>query len=298
MTHRPGWFAVAALLVAAPASSGAQVRASERGGVFQQVNGTTITVDYARPGQRGRTDVFGGLIPWGKVWTPGANWATTLEVDHDVMVQDQVLKKGKYAVWMEVQPTAWTVILDPKARAFHTAPPKPDSGQVRFSVTPQDGSGPEFLTWSFPEVTPRGATIRMAWAGKAVSFGVTVPSAPLPTITAQAAVPYAGSYQVIFGPGSGGRTIPTDAPTEWKVWYADGRLLADWAHPPFPAWHHMTLLTVANDWFHPGALVDGQLFDLVTDLTIEFAVADGKASGFEIRGPNDAIVGRGRRVAE
>jgi hypothetical protein len=219
MGRTRGWLIVAVLLTAAPHGVAAQVRASERGGAFQQVNGTTITIDYARPGARGRADIYGGLIPWGKVWTPGANWATTLEVDHDVAVQGQSLKAGKYAVWMEVQPTAWTVILDGKARAFHTAPPRPDSGQVRFSVSPEDVSGPEFLTWSFPEFTATGTTVRMAWAGKSVSFQLTVPSTPVPAVSAQAAAPYPGSYQVIFGPGSGGRTIPAEAPPEWKVQY-------------------------------------------------------------------------------
>ena len=61
-----------------PAQS--QIRASERGSITQTIDGTTITVDYARPRTRGRAAVFGGEVHWKEVWTPGANMATTLEV--------------------------------------------------------------------------------------------------------------------------------------------------------------------------------------------------------------------------
>lgn len=285
-----------AVLVAAPAEGLAQVRASERGGVFQEVNGTRITVEFGRPETRGRADIYGGLIPWGKVWTPGANWATTLEVDHDVTVGGLALKKGKYSVWMEVQRDQWTVILDPKSRIFHTSPPPFDSAQVRFPVRPTDQVGPKILSWAFTDVRPQGTTLQMAWAGKAVAFDLGVAVPPVPPIAQDAAAPFLGSYEVIFGPGSGQRPIPSQSPPEWVVQYHDGRLVADWAHPPFPVWQHLWLLKIGDDWFRPGAVVDGALFDVVTDLVVEFAMADGRATGFEIRGPNDAIVGRGRRV--
>lgn len=292
------WVSVAAVLLSLAAAGEAQVRASERGGAFQEVNGTTVTVEFGRPEMRGRTDIYGGLIPWGKVWTPGANWATTLEVDADVTVGGQALRKGKYSVWMEVQRDRWTVILDPRARIFHTAPPPFDSAQVRFAVRPTDQVGPEILTWTFTDVGAGGTTLQMAWAGKAVAFDIGVAVPAVPPIARDAAAPYVGSYEVIFGPGSGQRTIPSQSPPEWVVQYADGRLVADWAHPPFPVWHHMWLLKIGDDWFHPGAVVDGALYDVVTDLVVEFAVAEGRATGFEIRGPNDAIVGRGRRLTE
>ena len=42
------------------------------------VNGTTITLDFSRPVARGRDSLFGGVVHWGELWTPGANWATKL----------------------------------------------------------------------------------------------------------------------------------------------------------------------------------------------------------------------------
>jgi hypothetical protein len=53
------------LLLSTPAAG--QISASERTYVSQTVDGTMLTVNYARPSARGR-EPFGALMPWGGVW--------------------------------------------------------------------------------------------------------------------------------------------------------------------------------------------------------------------------------------
>ena len=48
-------FVTALALAVAAAPLAAQIRASERGGVHQVVDGTVIRLDYGRPRLRGRT---------------------------------------------------------------------------------------------------------------------------------------------------------------------------------------------------------------------------------------------------
>ncbi len=81
----------------APAAQ-AQVRTSERATVSQTIDGTVIEIDYARPRLRGRTS-FGGVVHWGEMWTPGANWATTLRVSRDVRLDGHLVPAGEYSVW-------------------------------------------------------------------------------------------------------------------------------------------------------------------------------------------------------
>jgi hypothetical protein len=288
MRHIEAWFLVVAAMAAIPAAGQAQVRASERGGSFQVVNGTTITIEYSRPSVRGRLPIFGGQIPWGEVWTPGANWATTLEVDHDVSINGHPVKKGKYSVWMEVQPAEWTVILDPRARLFHIAHPKPDSMQVRFPVTPSDVQGADLLTWSFPAVSPTGTTLRMAWAGKSVALQITVPPVEIPVLAAGVGERYVGRYSLWWAKESN--------QSELRLTSGNGRVTGKWSGPPFKVWTDVTLVPVAENWFNIGAMVDGSLFDVVKDVVFEFAVVDGKATGFDIRGPNDNVIGHGTRI--
>ena len=104
MTKIGPWPLLLTSLVALPGHGHAQVRASELAIVSQTIDGTVITVEYSRPRVRGRSPVFGKLVTWGEVWTPGANWATTLDVSKDVTIDGHPLPRGKYSVWMEVQP--------------------------------------------------------------------------------------------------------------------------------------------------------------------------------------------------
>ena len=67
---------------------------SEHAVAAQTVAGTTITVEYYRPQARGRDSLFGKVVKWGEHWTPGANWATTIEVDHDVRLNGAAAPEG------------------------------------------------------------------------------------------------------------------------------------------------------------------------------------------------------------
>jgi len=51
------------------------IKPSQHGTVTQTVAATTITVDYNRPVARGR-ELFGKLVPYDKVWCPGADDCT------------------------------------------------------------------------------------------------------------------------------------------------------------------------------------------------------------------------------
>lgn len=170
--------AVAALLVLSAAfaePAAPQVRASERARISQTVDGTTITIDYARPRLRGRSPIFGGLIRWGEVWTPGANMATTLETDRDITIDGHEVPKGEYSVWLVVaREGPWTLVLDPDAGRFHTNRPREEPGQIRFPVAAQAAPETEVLTWSFPEISATGTTAVMRWADREVRLPITV----------------------------------------------------------------------------------------------------------------------------
>ena len=141
----------------------AQVRASQHGVVAQTVAATTIRVEYYRPVARGRL-LFGGVVPWEGMWTPGANWATILEVDRQVMLMEETLPPGKYSVWLIPRAdTDWTLVLSRNAVLYHTWPPLPEEDQLRVRLTPQKGDHTEVLTWSFPAVAANRTTLQLQW---------------------------------------------------------------------------------------------------------------------------------------
>jgi len=64
-------------------------------GAIQEVN---VTISYSAPSVKGRT-IWGDLVPYGKVWRTGANEATTFETDKELILHDQKLPAGKYALF-------------------------------------------------------------------------------------------------------------------------------------------------------------------------------------------------------
>jgi len=66
--------------------------------VEQKVGLTDVTIEYSRPGIKGRT-VFGDLVPYGKTWRTGANAATKVSFSTDVMIDGKNLAKGTYALY-------------------------------------------------------------------------------------------------------------------------------------------------------------------------------------------------------
>src|SRR5262249_292337 len=82
------------------ASWGQATRPRQHGSVSQQVAGTTITIDYNRPVARGRK-LFGSLVPYGRVWCPGADYCTTIQLSTEITVNGQKLAAGTYSLWAE-----------------------------------------------------------------------------------------------------------------------------------------------------------------------------------------------------
>ncbi|MDH3422934.1 MAG: DUF2911 domain-containing protein, partial [Gemmatimonadota bacterium] len=110
---------VAALALATPAAA-QQPQASQHGAVSQIVNTTTISLEYDRPVLRGRS-IFGQLLDYDAVWTPGANVATWIDFSAPVRVQGQALPAGRYGIWTiphENEP--WEIIFVSEWDAHHS----------------------------------------------------------------------------------------------------------------------------------------------------------------------------------
>jgi len=84
---------------------------SPLGKVEQIVGLTTIEVEYSRPSARGRV-IFGGLVPYGRLWRTGANLNTTITLSHDIKMNQQEIKKGAYAIFtIPAENADWEVLI-------------------------------------------------------------------------------------------------------------------------------------------------------------------------------------------
>ncbi|MBC2839982.1 DUF2911 domain-containing protein [Robiginitalea sp. SC105] len=73
--------------------------------------GITLEVDYCSPSKKGRK-IFGGLVPYDKVWRTGANEPTTFTTSGDILVGGKPLPAGTYSLWTVPGRNSWTIILN------------------------------------------------------------------------------------------------------------------------------------------------------------------------------------------
>ena len=280
------------VVCAAAPNASAQLRASERGTVAQNVDGTRITVDYSRPRARGRTPIYGTpMVSWGEVWTPGADDATTLEVSKDVHMSGHLVRKGKYSVWTVVrQDSAWTFILDPKWEQFHTDHPDSNPSQIRFPVTTRTVPPVEVLTWAFDSVRNTGMVLTMAWGQRA--FDVVIDIEPTyPTAVSEAmAEPYLGTYRFAWTDSAS-----TEKPSSFTIVRRDGNLVGRWTPAQFGSLTEVMLVPMGDGRFAQGFMRNGELWAVYDTSVWTFTTARGKVAGFDVRVGAKDVTARGQK---
>lgn len=92
-------------------------RLSPKDTVEFKLNDLKLEVFYNRPSKKGR-DVFGALVPFGKVWRTGANEATTFETNKNLMIDGIYVPSGKYTIWTVPNDSIWKVMLNTKQYAW------------------------------------------------------------------------------------------------------------------------------------------------------------------------------------
>lgn len=125
-------------------------------------SGANVTIKYSAPSVKGRKIYGTDLVPYGKVWRAGANEATTIDIDKDVMVEGKALPKGKYSIYAIAGEKTWQIIFNKKTGQWginrdHSSTREEDQDAAVVTVTPKkSASMQEQLKY---EVKPTGFSI-------------------------------------------------------------------------------------------------------------------------------------------
>ncbi len=276
---------LALLALALPTFLTAQPRASERGTVVQVLNGTTVTVDFARPVARGRSPIFGSVVHWGEMWTPGANWATTIETDRPIRIAGHAVPAGRYSVWMEPQRDQWTVHLNREWRLYHDAPVPTDRELLSFPLEPRDGAHMESLAWYFPVVDAGRGELRMHWGSTYVSMNVETEAFTWTSPAPEERRRYTGAFAFDTNDPTTLRPMQVTITVEER----DGRLAGRWGRAP------VALVPVGGGEFRIGFMRNGELFDVGDEMTLRVLSRDGASVGAELLWEG-RVFGEGRKV--
>jgi tetratricopeptide (TPR) repeat protein len=134
-------------------------QASQHAIVNQRIGLTEIQVDYSRPNKNKR-EIFGGLVPWDKVWRTGANAATKIKFSNAVAFGNKEITPGEYALFTIPKAGEWTIILSKNLEL----PYKPDADVARVIVAPINVAEElETFTIGFNDLRADRATLFLAW---------------------------------------------------------------------------------------------------------------------------------------
>ena len=109
----------AAVLAASASCSFAQSKPSPPAEAHVTIDGKLISIKYSAPSMRGR-HIFGGLVPYGKVWRAGANEATALHTDADLDFAGLKVPKGDYTLYILPDDNKWTLIVNKQTGQWGT----------------------------------------------------------------------------------------------------------------------------------------------------------------------------------
>lgn len=151
------------LFAALPQAQITKAPASPRARLTQQVGLTEISLDYGRPGVKGR-QIFGGLEPYGRVWRTGANASTKIRFEDPVQFAGRDVPAGTYGLYTIPQAKTWTVILSRDADLWGAGGYDPVNDQLRVEVPVQAlPAVQESLKLDFDGFHANGADLVIAW---------------------------------------------------------------------------------------------------------------------------------------
>ena len=138
----------------------------------QVVGVTEVSVEYSRPGIKGR-EIFGGLVPFGKVWRTGANSVTKLTFSTDVTLEGEKIPAGSYSLYTLPKKNEWKIMINKVAEGGPDYNAKEDAAS--FKVKPQMSPNvDERFTIEIADMTDNSAIILLKWARTRVPIKLEV----------------------------------------------------------------------------------------------------------------------------
>jgi hypothetical protein len=137
------------------------------------LDGMKITINYSAPSRRKRV-IFGGLVPYNKVWRAGANDATLLHTSADLELKGLVVPKGDYSLFVWLDPQQWQLIINQEIRQsgleYHQ---ERDLGRVAMNIS-RPAKPIETYKITLTKTADTEGQLKMAWEKTVATAGFVV----------------------------------------------------------------------------------------------------------------------------
>ena len=168
-------------------SQSGEIPKSLKASVTQRLGADTdITIDYSRPGVKGRK-IWGELVPYGLApgnkysnekpypWRAGANENTTIEINKDILIEGSRLPAGKYGIHMIPGEKEWVVIFSKNNSSWGSYTYNQEEDALRITVKPVAAPHKEWLEFGFDDLAGTSATAFLYWEKVRVPFKIGLP---------------------------------------------------------------------------------------------------------------------------
>lgn len=141
--------------------------------VIGVIQGENVTINYYSPGVRQRV-IWGGLVPYQKVWVTGAHDATNIEVGKPFIIGKVEIPAGKYAIFTIPDKKEWILIINKNWQQHLSSKYDEKDDVVRLKVKPRKNDHTERLQYFIERIKKNKARIAMEWEKLRIDFPITV----------------------------------------------------------------------------------------------------------------------------
>ena len=154
-------------------------RTSPASELSQMVGLTEIEVQYSRPSKRGRV-IFGGVVPFGKIWRTGADNCTKINFSTDVIIDGKTISSGMYSIFSIPNKESWDVIFYSDTDLWGV-PKNWDENKIVFqskfdTIKIEKNNIIESFTISFNRLSNNDVDMKISWDDTSVSLNIDVPT--------------------------------------------------------------------------------------------------------------------------
>ena len=149
--------------------------ASPKTKIIQKVGLVDINLEYSRPSKKNRK-IFGGLVPYGKIWRTGANNPTLISFSENIKLNDKLIEKGDYHIYSVPSESKLDLIIYEKTDAWGSLSDF-DESLIKARVVSNFIDLPftvETFTIAFNNISNNGASLIINWDNKQAVYMIDV----------------------------------------------------------------------------------------------------------------------------
>lgn len=123
---------------------------------------THLHISYHSPGVKGRV-IWGGLVPYGTVWVTGAHTATSIQINHPILIENKKVDTGTYAIFTIPGEKEWIFLLNKNYKQHLADDYAATEDVLRINTKPIANELTQRLTYAINKQSDESGNIEMKW---------------------------------------------------------------------------------------------------------------------------------------